>query len=653
MTKKIMIKRINIIYYFVIFISFVFIMRLININIKNHNYYIDKLNSSFIYEYGEEMPRGNIYDKNGKLLVGNKAVNTLVFKGNISEKEKIALASLITMKIDIKLPSYNEDYIKEYLVSLNREKLESIIDKSIITKYKNREITYEEYNKELMRVIDKDDILNTSFKTAYIYHLMNNGYHYNEKVIKDKLTNEEYIFINELNNEYLYTIVKYKRYYPYGNTLRGVFGSVSSIPSEKLNDYIKNGYLINDTVGVSNLESYYEEYLRGVREVYYNDASGNKVIVKNARNGYDLYLTIDIDKQRKVDNIIKKELVKAKKEPNTDYLSKNYVLITNPNDGSIIVSSGIKLVPKKDKYSFIDYSEYIWLDAVTPGSIVKGASHMVGYTTGNLKPGFTVRDSCIKIMNTPKKCSWTSLGVINDITALKYSSNYYQFLTAIKVGKGNYYYNGPLSLNKNAFKTYRKMYNNFGLGVKTGVDLPYESVGFKGNDEYTYSILDFSIGQYDTYTIGNLSSYINTISLSGKRYSLHYLDYIKDSDGNIIYKYEKNMINKVKAKKVYWKRIKEGFKEVLKPYGTGYYFVDPKLKPAGKTGTSESFLDTNHDGMIDTPTITHTFASYFPYNKPKTSIVVVTPDVGIGDKKYISYVNKQISYKVSRIFFEK
>ena len=53
----------------------------------------------------------------------------------------------------------------------------------------------------------------------------------------------------------------------------------------------------------------------------------------------------------------------------------------------------------------------------------------------------------------------------------------------------------------------------------------------------------------------------------------------------------------------------------LRYKGTGKGFMNYNLHPAGKTGTSESFLDTNNDGKIDTKTITLTMAGFFPYGE--------------------------------------
>ena len=61
--------------------------------------------------------------------------------------------------------------------------------------------------------------------------------------------------------------------------------------------------------------------------------------------------------------------------------------------------------------------------------------------------------------------------------------------------------------------------------------------------------------------------------------------------------------------------------------GTGKFYVPQGLNFAGKTGTSESFLDTNNDNIVDTATISSTFTGFYPADNPKFSIVVITPNV--------------------------
>ena len=301
-----------------------------------------------------------------------------------------------------------------------------------------------------------------------------------------------------------------------------------------------------------------------------------------------------------------------------------------------------------------DYSSYIPISSVTVGSVIKGASISVGYKTKVIDIGTIFKDECIKISNTSLKCSWNrnGLGYLDDINALRLSSNVYQFKTAMKVADYNYCYNCPFSFNNDPFTIYRNMFNSYGLGVKTGIDLPYESIGIIGKNDTPGLLLDFSIGQYDTYTPLQLTQYINTIANNGTRIKLNLLKSVyKDDD--LLLNNKTYILNKVELDDKYFKRIKEGFKAVLGYNGTGYGYIDLKYNPAGKTGTSQSFLDSDNDGVIDKQTITSTFAGFAPADDPQMSIVVITPDIShIYGSSYMSTINRRISNQITKKYFE-
>ena len=250
------------------------------------------------------------------------------------------------------------------------------------------------------------------------------------------------------------------------------------------------------------------------------------------------------------------------------------------------------------------------------------------------------------------------LGTINDIDALKYSSNTYQFHTAIKVGRGFYNYNYPLKIDNNAFDIYRDTFAEFGLGIKTGIDLPVESLGYKGGSEVSGHLLDFAIGQYDTYTPIQLSQYISTLANNGVRMQPYLLKSIyeptKDELTNLIKEIEPVTLNKVNTKEEYLNRVREGFKQVLMPGGTGSGYIDLSYKPAGKTGTSQSFVDTDGNGVIDTETISTTFVAYAPYDNPTVTFTIISPDVShYGNySNYQSNVNARITREVSKKYFD-
>ena len=259
-------------------------------------------------------------------------------------------------------------------------------------------------------------------------------------------------------------------------------------------------------------------------------------------------------------------------------------------------------------------------------------------------------DACVKIASTPLKCSWKYLGSLDDIKALKYYSNTYQFYTAMKVAGLNYYYNTPFQIDETPFEKYRNTFRMFGLGVKTGIDLPSESVGQMGKNDNGGLLLDFSIGQYDTYTPLQLAQYVGSIA-SGYRIEPHLLKSVGTQEESI-YEMDTKVLNTIDIDYTYLERIRKGFISVMEYGGTGSGYINRNYLPAGKTGTSQSFIDTDLDGKIDTETVTNTFVAYAPYDNPKVTFTVVSPDVSYPNKQNAqTYVNKRIAKRVSELYF--
>ena len=99
--------------------------------------------------------------------------------------------------------------------------------------------------------------------------------------------------------------------------------------------------------------------------------------------------------------------------------------------------------------------------------------------------------------------------------------------------------------------------------------------------------------------------------------------------------------------------MKEGLKMVMESGGTGTSHINRKYKAAGKTGTAQSFIDTNHDGKIDKETISASFGAYMPYDNPRVSIVVFSPNVSDKSTSYTSKVNRKITREVTDLYFNK
>lgn len=647
----------------------ILLFNLYNIQIIHTDYYKNKvkeMNKKIIY--GSTAPRGRIYDRNGKLIVDNNGVKTIYYKKTAGTKTatEVELAYTLAELLELDFGKMTSKELKSFWIKTNSEESSKLITSSEWNDFKNRKLTSDDiYNLKLDRI--DEQIKNYSAldkEAAYIYTLMNRGYSYDEKIIKKgNVTDEEYAKISEKEASLkgVSTRLDWQREYLYKDTFKNMLGTVSGstgIPLELKDYYLKKGYTLSDQVGLSYLEYQYDDYLKGIKNKYEVSNDNSYKLISEGHRGNDLVLTIDIELQKEIEQIIINNLISAKREPNTEYYNKAFVIITNPKTGEILSLAGKQIVYDKNNYKIYDYTPGITTAPVTAGSIIKGASHIVGYNTGALKFNEIRSDDCIKIASTPIKCSFMYLGTLNDITALKYSSNTYQFHTAIKVGNGIYHYNQGLNLDLKAFDIYRNTFSEFGLGVKTEIDLPKESLGFKGKSEVAGHLLDFSIGQYDTYTPIQLSQYISTLANDGTRLKPSLLKAVyeptKEPLQNLIYENKTQILNTVTTKKEYIDRVKLGFKSVLEIGGTGFGYIDSIYKPAGKTGTSQSFIDTNLDGKVDTETITNTFVAYAPYDNPKVTFTVISPDVSHNNNysNYQSLVNSRIAYQVSKKYFQ-
>ena len=574
---------------FTVIIFFIFISVYFIYNRKMLNsYYQDRLifKTKKIVSTDDGL-RGNIYDKNGILLVGNKKVYNLAYH-------------------------YNE----------NEDTFEIL------------EFIQNNFN------INKEDF----------FKKVNNSYKYEDIILKDNLTEGEVSLVLNSDVKGLFIKESFERYYPYNDTLKNVLGSVGPIQKENKNYYLKKGYKLYEKVGISGLEKEYEEYLKGTNAKYKVNNDNSLTLVSEGKKGSDLYLSIDINLVNEINTIIKEELVKAKKHLNTQYLNDAFVIVGNPKTSEVYSLNGQRYLNDE---TFTDISLNNINSAFTMGSVVKGATISVGYKYNLIEKGKKILDGCVKLKNKTEKCSFKKLGYLDDVSALKMSSNYYQFLIAISLLGKKYSPNMDLNATEKEFNIYRDMLSSYGLGIITGIDLPNEKPGLKGNIISDDLLLNLAIGQYDTYTPIELFNYINTLAMKGKRISPSLVNEIKNNDF-LIYKNKHEVVDNVQISNDDFNQIHKGFYEVMNN-GTGLGFMNRNLLPAGKTGTSESFIDTNNDGKIDTKTLTLTMAGFFPYDDPKVSLIVVCPNTSHNNgknKDYIYYLTSKISRRITNIFNE-
>ncbi|MEC2395326.1 penicillin-binding protein 2, partial [Bacillus toyonensis] len=500
---------------------------------------------------------------------------------------------------------------------------------------------------------------------------MTAGYQMAPQIIKKDVSEKEYAKVSENlgNLSGIDASVDWERHYVNDGLFRSVLGNVSNadegLPRERLDYYLVRDYSRNDRIGKSYIEQQYEDVLHGSKKEVRSiaDKQGNTMrmeTVSEGKSGKNLTLTIDMELQKKVEESIEK-ILKAYKGSES-MLDRAFVVMMNPKNGQVLSMAGKKLIEKDGKTEVEDYALGTMTSSYELGSTVKGATVLTGFETKAITPGTYFYDAPMKFKGTKEKKSWKEFGNIDDLRALQVSSNVYMFNTALKIAGVDYVKNSSLNIKQEYFNKMRYYFRQFGLGVPTGIDLPNETAGQIGKkDNQPGFLLDYSIGQYDTYTPLQLVQYISTIANGGYRMKPQIVQEIreqtaqKDEIGKVMHAIEPVVLNRIDMKEEYINQVKEGFRRVFQEGdGTGVRaFQKAPYKPAGKTGTAqtvyggESDIGRNEKGdRIECYNLT--LAGYAPYDDPEVAFSVVVPWV----KNDKSGINSDIGKEVLDAYFD-
>ena len=273
-------KRYNILIIVICIIMIFLGINLFVIQVVKHDFYVqkvEKLSQNIVTS--TSTPRGRIYDRNGKLIVDNEAVKVIYYKkpSGITTKEEIETAYKVADMINLDYKKLSEEQLKKFWILNNKDEANNLITDEEWKLLEERKLTNNDIEKlKIERIDEQLDLLEEKDKkAAYIYYLMNQGYSYDEKVIKkDDVTDKEYAIIAENVNNIKGFDVKldWNRVYPYGDVFKTILGSVSTnetgIPYELKDYYLNLGYSLNDRVGISYLEYQYESILKGEKTIY-------------------------------------------------------------------------------------------------------------------------------------------------------------------------------------------------------------------------------------------------------------------------------------------------------------------------------------------------------------------------------------------------
>ncbi|RZI00080.1 penicillin-binding transpeptidase domain-containing protein, partial [Staphylococcus condimenti] len=347
----------------------------------------------------------------------------------------------------------------------------------------NGDISQDQYDEELHQKIKKkqlNQLTKKDLQVLAIYREMMAGSTLNPQTIKNEdVTDKEYAAVSQQLSKLpgINTSMDWDRKYPYGDLLKGLYGDVSTteegIPKELTDYYLSKGYSRNDRVGKSYLEYQYESILRGKKKEmkYTTDKSGaitNTEVINPGSRGDDLVLSIDIDLQKKVEDLLEKQINKLRGE-GAKNMDTAMIVVQDPKNGDILAMAGKKIKPNGE---MTDYDIGNFTSQYTVGSSVKGGTLLAGYQNGAIHVGEEMVDEPLHFQGGLTKRSYFNQNGkvnINDKEALMHSSNVYMFKTALKLAKDPYHYNMALPNNiSDAGQKLRKGLNQVGLGVKTG-----------------------------------------------------------------------------------------------------------------------------------------------------------------------------------------
>lgn len=633
-------KRISFIFGIIVFIFAIIVLRLGYLQIAQGSHYKQLIKNSENLTVNEAVPRGRILDRNGKVLVDNASKKAITYaRGRkTSQSEVLKTAEKLSKLIKMDTDKITDRDKQDYWIQLHPNKAKSLMKNEQVL-LDDGNITQDEYDDALYKKVGKNQINSLNDKDLQIlaiYREMMSGSALDPQTIKNEdVSDEKYAAVSQKLSDMpgVNTTMDWDRKYLYGDTLRGIFGDVSTtkegIPKELTEQYLAKGYSRNDRVGKSYLEYQYDDILKGKKKEmkYTTDKSGEVIdskVINPGSRGDDLVLSIDIDLQKKTEEYLEKQISKLRSEGAKD-MDNALIVVQNPNNGDILAMAGKQIDKNGD---LTDYDIGTFTSQYAVGSSVKGGTLLAGYQNNAIKVGEEMIDEPLKFAGGLTKHSYFNQDGkvrIDDKEALMHSSNVYMFKTALKLAGSPYTPNMSLPTDiTSAGQKLRKGLNQVGLGVKTGIDLPNETNGqIEPLTDNPGNYLDLAIGQYDTYTPMQLSQYVSTIGNNGYRVQPHVGLEIrkatnKETLGPVKEKVKGQVLNKVNNTQNEVNEVQEGFKMAFNEKdGTGYQsFKDTEVPSAGKTGTAEVFQDGE-------PRVNSTYIGYAPIKNPQLAFSIV------------------------------
>ncbi len=424
----------------------------------------------------------------------------------------------------------------------------------------------------------------------------------------------------------------------------GYTGRVS--PDEVAGD---SSYGPTDLIGKLGLEKQYEAQLRGTNggERTEVDATGRPIrVLENVDPvpGNNLVLSVDMGLERTFAAAISKQM-------QASGAKRAAGVAINPKTGEVLAAVSLPSYDNNEFSRGISQSDYQKLTsdpgqplfnkvisgAYPSGSIIKPLGASAALQEGIITPSTTINDTGQLDVVNPydnsthyiyKGWEHSGLGVVNLFSAIARSSDIYFY--TIAGGFTNFtHYLGVEKLTA--------YYQKFGLGKRTGVDIPGETAGrvptpewkkkFSGLPWYTGDTYNIAVGQGDILVSPlQMATSIAAIANGGTLLVPHFVSQVQDAAGKVVSSAKPEVARKDFISPQYLSLVRQGMRAAVhESYGTACCFMDRDVPVAvaGKTGSAET------DPANNIPPHSW-FEAFAPYDDPQIVTVVLLEKAGEG-----------------------
>ncbi len=657
--------RFNILTVCTYFIGIVLIIQLFNLQIVHGAEYREESNTRLTRETTLEAARGEILDRTGTALVTNSTKFSVeLYKTKIDDNElNTSILNIVNL-----LEKYQVEYADSFPISINP--FQFTISDETLAKWKKIYDLDENISAEqaFYEFKDKYDIENTDITEirkiiAIRYEITTTGYSSTKALtIADDIPREAVAEFSESSDKFpgINIVTEPVREYTSGTLASHILGYASTISAEEYATR-KDTYDQNDIIGKTGIEYVFEEYLKGQDGTKQIDMAVDGTITaeytaEEAIAGSDVVLTIDANLQKITEQALEANIKKiASGGFGTAYdTNAGSCVVMNVKTGEILAMASY---PNYDPADFVggistdkwnqyntDSAKPLMNKAVqnsyAPGSIFKMVTAIAGLESGAITRTEKINDTGQYIKYGEKWPCWyytdyhVGHGRLNVSQAIERSCNYFFYETGDRMG----------------IETLAKYARYFGLGVKTGVELPSETSGAMATPEYAQTVgvtwtkgqtINASIGQgLDNFSPLQMAKYISMLANGGKNIDVTIVKSIIKSDGTEASTEEiNNFVNQklglgdntsedLTIHQENLDAILEGMRSVTSDTtGTAYVrFQDFGISVGGKTGSAEAGKDENQKDIVHA-----WFAGFAPFEDPEIAVVVMVENGGHGN----------------------